>query len=94
MVASIASFGPQLQALRRNADSAGISVYYVLFNLIVATHDLALLVSANIDWEGNFLVEQPPAAQDWLNVAQFLVTWLGQLVLYVSRPRRPSSTHG
>lgn len=56
-------------------------MFYVLFNLIIATHSLALSVSAMIDWEGNFLVQQPPAAQDWLHVAQFAITWLGQLVL-------------
>lgn len=36
-----------------------------------------------IDWEGDFLVQQPPGILDWLNAVQFAVAWLGQLVLYV-----------
>lgn len=80
---STASFVPQVTRIRNNEDCTGISVYYVLFNLIIATYNFALILFAMIEWEGSFITQQPPDARDWLNFAQFSVAWLGQLLLQV-----------
>jgi hypothetical protein len=86
-VCSIASFAPQVSRIKNIGTCAGISVYYVLYNLIIATYDFALMLSAAINWEqGSFIIPERPDVRDWLNLAQFSVTWLGQLFLCVSRP--------
>lgn len=87
MLCSIASFAPQVTRIRNNGACDGISVYYVLYNLIVATYNFALMLSAAINWEeGGFIMPERPDVRDWLNLAQFTVVWLGHLFLYVLRP--------
>lgn len=77
LVLSFASFLPQLQLLWLRRDSSGISLYYVLFNLIVATElftiDLAMLTSVD---GGDIFVHSPATAGDWLNLAQFGTVWV------------------
>lgn len=81
VVAPVASFAPQINLIKTDGDCTGISVFYVVFNLIVATYSFSLLLAAGIDWKGNFLFNQPPDARDSLNMAQFTVTMVGHLVL-------------
>lgn len=88
LVLSSTSFLPQLQLLWLRRDSSGISLYYVLFNLIVATElftiDLAMLTSVD---GGNIFVHSPATTGDWLNLAQFGTVWVLWTLMYV----RPSS---
>ena len=89
MVCSIASFAPQVIHIKKNGSCTGISIYYVLYNLIIAIYNFALMLSAVINWEeGNFVIPEMPDVRDYLNLAQFSVAWLGQLFLCVSRPHR------
>lgn len=80
IVVSIVSFSPQINRIRHEAGCAGISIFYVLFNLIVTTYNLTVMLCAVTDSD---LVQKPPGLLDWLNVAQFAATWLCQLTLYV-----------
>lgn len=55
-------------------DSSGISLYYILFNLLVATEILALDLSF-LTMEGgtDMFIHNPPSVGDWLNLAQFAI---------------------
>ena len=87
MVLSIASFAPQVKRNKNHGDCTGISVYYVLYNCIIATYNFALVLSAAISREeGKFFMPERPGVGDWLNFAQFSVAWLGQIFLCVLRP--------
>lgn len=84
---SIASFAPQVNRIKSIGACTGISVYYVLYNLIIATYNFALILSAAIEREeGNFFMPDRPDIRDWLNLAQFSVAWLGQLFMCVLKP--------
>jgi hypothetical protein len=87
-VLSVASFAPQVARIRNNGKPCtGISVYYVLYNCIVATFNFALILWGAINQEEtNYFFPERPGVGDWLNVAQLTVAWLGQLSLCVSRP--------
>jgi uncharacterized protein with PQ loop repeat len=82
-VISALSFLPQLRLLWLRRDVSGISLYYVLFNTIVATELFTLsffLTVNNIDKPGVF-VHYPPNAGDRLNLAQLTAVWLLWLVM-------------
>lgn len=79
---SLASFLPQLQLLCLRRNSSGISLYYVLFNLVVTTEiftiDLAILTGV----EGSdIFVHNPASPGDWLNLAQFGIVWVMWLLV-------------
>lgn len=84
-VLSFASFLPQLQLVWLRRDSSGISLYYVLFNLVVATElftiDLAILTSVD---GGDIFVHSPATTGDWLNLAQFATVWVMWTLVYVN----------
>jgi hypothetical protein len=92
---SLTSFLPQICHLRLRNDSSGISLIYILFNLIVATEELTLgyhfIVADYKTPYGDGITHDPPTLEDWLNVDQFLVVWLGHLVLSVGNPSSSSS---
>lgn len=76
---SFASFQPQLRLLWVRRDSSGISLYYVLWNLIVATElfTVSFFYIVNNRVEGSqFFVHNPPNVGDSLNLAQFALTWM------------------
>ncbi len=65
-------------------DSTGISIGYVLANLLVATEQLSLeaYVTVNVPGSaGGTFTHDPLSTGDWLNFVQTLVTWLLFLVL-------------
>lgn len=79
---TIASFPPQYRFMKRRNDCTGLSLTYLLLNLIVATYGFTLCLEVvAIHWEGTYLVHQPRDFRDWLNLAQFTVAWLGHLIL-------------
>jgi hypothetical protein len=57
---------------------------YLLVNLIVATYDLTLILHGALFEEDTIWFRRPAGIGEWLNLAQFLVPALGQLVLYVA----------
>jgi hypothetical protein len=88
VVASVASFEPQITRIKNNGSCSGISVFYVLYTTMLATYSFALLLWGVLNHERGesyFFPMEEPGVPDWLNFVQFAVVWLGQLVLYVSR---------
>ncbi|KAI1367917.1 hypothetical protein F5Y08DRAFT_32118 [Xylaria arbuscula] len=89
LILSSLTFLPQILALIHRRDTSGISIYYVLFNLIVSTELFAisfLLITDPTDGTGYF-VHDPPDTGDWLNVGQFATIcslWLLIFILYVA----------
>ncbi|KAF7196965.1 hypothetical protein HII31_01883 [Pseudocercospora fuligena] len=86
-----------IKHIKAIGDCAGISILHILFNLIVTTYQSVLFLHVvAIHWQGRFLVHQPPDLRDWVNLAQFVVGFLGQLVLLylisVLPPHRPAQT--
>jgi hypothetical protein len=67
--------------LRR--DSSGISLYYVLFNLISATElfTISFFFLINNVEESDVFVNRPPNAGDWLNLAQLALVWVLWLLM-------------
>lgn len=91
LIFTFASFLPQIRQLWLRRDSSGISLYYVLFNLMVATQiltiDLAVLMGVE---ESDVFVTKPISAGDWLNLAQFGVVWALWALVYVLSFIQPS----
>ena len=82
---SIISFNPQYFRVQARHDCSGISLYYVLFNLITFTEQFALGLHYLVDNHevANGIVNSPPTAGDWLNVFQHACVWLCSLLLSV-----------
>jgi hypothetical protein len=84
---SFVSFLPQLRLLYVRKDSAGLSLFYLLFNLIVATELFAisflLVVNSGLEEKGkpNLFVHNPPDTGDNINLAQFTLVWVLWLVM-------------
>ena len=79
IVLTALSFLPQLYQLWSKKDSTGISIGYVLANLVVATEQLTLeaYVTVNVpESAGGTFTHDPLSTGDWLNFVQTLVTWL------------------
>lgn len=85
VVASVASFEPQITRIKNNGSCSGISVFYVLYTTMLATYTFALLLWGVLNHERgeSYFFPMEPGVADWLNIVQFAVVWLGQLVLYV-----------
>ncbi|KAI0535442.1 hypothetical protein GGR58DRAFT_504262 [Xylaria digitata] len=75
LILSCLSFLPQILML----------LYYVLFNLVVATELFSLaffFVTNQIDGS-DFFVHNPPNVGDWLNLAQFTAVYVLRLLIFV-----------
>jgi hypothetical protein len=85
VILSFISFLPQLRLLWLKRDSSGISIYYVLFNLISATElaTMSFFFLVNNTEGSDVFVNQPPNAGDWLNFAQLAVVCVLWLIVYV-----------
>ncbi|KAK4170666.1 hypothetical protein QBC36DRAFT_341471 [Triangularia setosa] len=100
LLLSFVSFLPQLQLLYVHKDSAGLSLFYVLFNLIVATElfTLSFLFVVNYAREfdkPNMFVHAPLNAGDRINLAQFTLVWVLWLVIFIaSLAWRSNADHG
>jgi uncharacterized protein involved in cysteine biosynthesis len=85
-VASVLSFIPQLRLLLVRRDSSGISLYYVLLNLLVST-ELATLAAFFVvtlaDVGSDVFVNEPPDTGDWINFVQLTVIFVLWLLTYV-----------
>jgi uncharacterized protein with PQ loop repeat len=80
---SLLSFIPQLHRTVSKRNSSGISVYYVLFNLISATERFALVFFFVVNYieDPDMFVQKPVNTGDWLNLAQTAAVLLLWLVL-------------
>ena len=83
LLLSLFSFLPQCRLILSRGTSSGISLYYVLFNLIVATEQFAIGLHLHVDNVeiDDAIIQSPPSVGDWLNLAQFASVWLGHLAL-------------
>lgn len=80
-VFSLVSFLPELRDIWVRKDSTGISLYYVLFNLISATEQFTLGFFLLFTNDSDVFIHDPINTGDWLNLAQLTVAWLMFLVL-------------
>lgn len=80
---SLVSFIPQYHRIRSRQDCSGISLYYVLFNLIAFTEQFALSLHYIVDnvEVSDTIVGSPPTAGDWLNLCQLAIVWICNSVL-------------
>ncbi|KAH8679247.1 hypothetical protein BGZ61DRAFT_456957 [Ilyonectria robusta] len=78
------SFVPQYNRIRSHGNCDGITSYYILFSLIVATEQFARMFAfiVAIDDREQCLIEAPSKAHDRLNLAQCTVLWLCNLFLF------------
>ncbi|KAB5566845.1 hypothetical protein GE09DRAFT_1284559 [Coniochaeta sp. 2T2.1] len=96
LLLTFASFQPQLRLLWVRRDSSGISLYYVLLNLIVATElfTISFFYVVNNRVEGSqFFVHVPPNVGDRLNLAQFALTWVLWVLLFAACLAYPSDRY-
>lgn len=78
------SFLPQIRLLWARKDSSGLSLYYVLFNLVVATELFTISFFSIVNCRAEELstfVHNPPDAGDIINLAQFTLVWVLWLVM-------------
>ena len=83
LILSVISFIPQYRHILSRGDCNGISLYYILFNLISATEQFTFglhFVVDNMEVMDS-IIGTPPTTGDWLNFAQFTVVWLCHLAL-------------
>lgn len=85
---SVLSFFPQLARIYARKETTGISLFCVLFNLVSATEEFAiiffLVVTHGNDTEYNFGASR--GLPEWLNLAQVSRMCLMLLIQYVSFP--------
>jgi hypothetical protein len=82
IILSVLSFNPQLQRLQKHGESTGISRFYILFNLVVATEQFTVgLFLIGFGLGGSKMLDSPPLFGEWLNLVQFGAVWLCHLVL-------------
>ncbi|PWY72769.1 hypothetical protein BO83DRAFT_408483 [Aspergillus eucalypticola CBS 122712] len=91
---SIFSFLPQLRLLWATKNSSGLSINYVLINLICATEQflLVLLYNNTPDAEPNMFVENPGSLGDWMNLIQITVVWILSGLTFTLSLRYPSDS--
>ncbi|TDZ71589.1 hypothetical protein CTRI78_v001885 [Colletotrichum trifolii] len=90
---TVVSFLPQCRKLRMHPTSDGISVYYVLANLIIATELFAISFSflVNGRFEGSdIFVNDPPTTGDNINIVQLALVCLLWLIIFVDCLAYPS----
>ncbi|KAL4885398.1 hypothetical protein BJY04DRAFT_134061 [Aspergillus karnatakaensis] len=79
------SFIPQLYRLFSLKTSTGISITYILFNLIVATEQFTneFYIMVNVpEASGGMFTHEPLSRGDWLNFAQITVVWVLLQILF------------
>ncbi|KAJ9299780.1 hypothetical protein DTO271G3_2664 [Paecilomyces variotii] len=83
---TIASFIPQLHRIQTKKTSTGLSLFYILFNLLSTTEQFTLgfFITVNARGESrdlHFFAHNPRTLGDWLNLAQLSVDWVMFLLL-------------
>ncbi|KAL2128445.1 hypothetical protein VTI74DRAFT_9183 [Chaetomium olivicolor] len=90
LLLSFISFLPQLWLLWVRKDSSGLSLFYALWNLIVATELFTLSFLLVVNYAGESLdkpdlfVHYPPDAGDRINLAQFTLVWALWVVIFTA----------
>lgn len=87
LLLSFISFLPQLWLLWARKDSSGLSLFYVLWNLIVASELFALSFLLVVNSAGEALdkpgifVHNSQDVRDRINLAQFALVWALWIVM-------------
>ncbi|KAI0380575.1 hypothetical protein F5Y04DRAFT_94357 [Hypomontagnella monticulosa] len=83
---SLTSFIPQLNRIFSTKDSSGISLYYILFNLISSTEQftIAFIYLVNLAGNSDVFANPRPTVGDWLNLCQTTLVWTCWLVLFAA----------
>ncbi|KAI3546531.1 hypothetical protein CSPX01_04186 [Colletotrichum filicis] len=96
-ILSLISFTPQYHRLREQGHCNGLSLYYVLFNLLSATEQLTIGLFLNINNGASLrpdaFVNTPATAGDWLNLSQLMIVWLCSIYLFTLSIRNASQSH-
>ncbi|OHF03004.1 ATP synthase F0 [Colletotrichum orchidophilum] len=86
-ILSVVSYLPQCHRLREQGHCDGLSLYYVLFNLLSATEQVTIGFFLNVNNDGSLrpdvFVNTPATAGDWFNLGQLVVVWLCSLYLFI-----------
>ncbi|GKT52455.1 uncharacterized protein ColSpa_12636 [Colletotrichum spaethianum] len=84
-ILTVASYLPQYHRLREQGHCDGLSLYYLVFNLISATEQFAIGFFLNVTDNGfprpDVFVNNPATPGDWFNFCQLAVVWLCSLFL-------------
>ncbi|OJJ42505.1 hypothetical protein ASPZODRAFT_76718 [Penicilliopsis zonata CBS 506.65] len=85
---TVGSFLPQLHRIWAQKTGTGLSLLYILLNLINATEQLTLafFYTINVTWELDFFVNTPRSIGDWLNLAQLGVVWVLLFIFSLMHP--------
>ncbi|KAJ5986967.1 hypothetical protein N7451_011332 [Penicillium sp. IBT 35674x] len=80
-----ASYLPQLYRIWVHGDCQGISLGYLLLNLISATEQFTMGFFILVNHEGgtDLFVETPVTTGDWLNLTQLTLVWVMHLLLFI-----------
>ncbi|KAF9888963.1 hypothetical protein FE257_008133 [Aspergillus nanangensis] len=80
-----ASYLPQLHRIWLHGNCQGISLGYLLLNLISATEQFTIgfFLLVNNTGGSDFFNETPLTTGDWLNLAQLTLVWVLQLLLFI-----------
>lgn len=86
LLLSFVSFLPQLRRLWLLKDTSGLSLFYVLCNLVIATELFTVSFVAVVNYatelrKPDIFVHDPPNAGDKINLAQFALVWVLWLVM-------------
>jgi uncharacterized protein with PQ loop repeat len=75
-ILTILSFLPQLRRLWSTKNTSSISIYYVLFNLIVATNQFTIIFALLFTYPGGLgrFIHRPITTGDWLNLLHVSIT--------------------
>ncbi|VBB84422.1 Putative protein of unknown function [Podospora comata] len=84
LILTLLSFEPQIARIYHRRDSTGISLYYVLFNLIIATELFTIsffhLVNNRCEGSDSF-AHDPPNLGDLFNLAHFTAVWIAWIII-------------
>jgi uncharacterized protein with PQ loop repeat len=83
VLSTVLTFIPQYTKILEKNTCDGISLYYLVLNLIIFTEQFAvylhlILVAHDAP---TIIVDSPPSVLDYLNLLQFGVTWFCFLIL-------------
>ncbi|KAF4774330.1 hypothetical protein HER10_EVM0011722 [Colletotrichum scovillei] len=96
-ILSLISFIPQYHRLREQGHCNGLSLYYVLFNLLSATEQLTIGLFLNVNNGASLrpdaFVNTPATVGDWLNLGQLMIVWLCSVYLFTLPIRNTSQSH-
>ncbi|KAE8356782.1 hypothetical protein BDV28DRAFT_65478 [Aspergillus coremiiformis] len=92
LILSIASFLPQFQRICRTKEFTGLSLSYVLCNLMSATEQFTLLFFLLVN-ETEYADIIQPTTGDWINLAQLAAVWILWLLLFLMGLYYPSDRH-